>query len=87
MIGKIPHQMYYVIELFVLLAGFFALFAYSFDKNLQLLVLGVVLMFYIILGIIHHKVHHTLKSKIVIEYILISAIVFFAFIFLNTGNL
>lgn len=84
---KIPHQLYYLIELIVLLAGFYIIFLLSYNFYLQGLALFLVLVFYTVLGIFHHEVHHTLKRKIVIEYILISLMILAVFIFMNSERI
>lgn len=87
MIRRIPHQLYYVIELLVLLAGFFIIFLLSYSFRLQALALVIILAAYTVLGIIHHKVHHALRAKIVVEYVLVSLVIWAVFLFLNIGKL
>lgn len=84
---KIPHQFYYFFELTVLSSGFFIIFLLSYNLYLQAATLGLILSFYSLLGIVHHKIHHALRRKIVIEYILVSTVIFAVFIFLNIGKL
>lgn len=84
---NIPHQFYYLLELGVLLSGFFLIFLLSFSFLFQLAALLLVLVFYSILGIFHHKLHHALKARIVIEYILISTVILASFLFLNISKL
>jgi len=84
---KIPHQLYYLVELLVLLAGFYVIFLLSYSFYLQLTALILVLIFYSVLGMVHHEMHHALRRKIVIEYILISLIIFAVYIFMNSGKL
>lgn len=84
---NIPHQFYYLLELGVLLSGFFLIFLLSFSFLFQLAALLLVLVFYSILGIFHHKLHHTLKAKIVIEYVLVSAVLLAVFLLLNIGKI
>ncbi len=84
---KIPHHYYYFLELLVLLSGFLLIFLTSYYFLLQLGIVFFVLLAYCTLGIFHHKIHHSLGSRIVIEYILISAVLFAAFIFLNIGKI
>ena len=86
-IQKIPHQAYYFVELLVLLLGFFSIYLLSYDVKLQEKVLFLVFVFYSAIGIFHHKLHHTLRPKIVVEYILVSILIFACFLFLNTGKI
>lgn len=83
---RIPHQIYYLIELIILAVGFFVLYSLSYDLRLQTIVLTGILLFYAVTGIAHHKIHHDLHKKIVIEYILISLLVLAIFLFLNMGK-
>ncbi len=82
----VHHSFYYFFELLILLTGFAAVsFASSFHT--QLIILFLLLASYTGIGILHHRLHHTVKAKIVIEYILISAIIFATFLFLNTNKI
>lgn len=83
---RIPHQVYYLLELLALILGFFLIFLLSPNFTLQLFVAGIMLSLYTIIGILHHKLHHALKQKVVLEYILVSAVLFAAFLFLNISK-
>lgn len=83
----IEHHTYYFAELLMLLAGFFMMFIYSYDVSLQIILLMLTLFSYISLGFVHHKIKHTFSQKIVLEYILISALILAGFIFLNFGKI
>lgn len=83
---RIPHQLYYLLELLALILGFFLVFLLSPNFTLQLLAMGIILSLYTIIGIVHHRLHHVLKSKVVVEYILVSAVLFAAFLFLNISK-
>ncbi len=83
---RIPHQLYYLLELSALILGFFLVFLLSPNFMLQLVAMGAMLSLYTIIGVVHHRLHHVLKGKIVIEYILISAVLFAAFLFLNISK-
>ncbi|OGH16550.1 MAG: hypothetical protein A3C30_05170 [Candidatus Levybacteria bacterium RIFCSPHIGHO2_02_FULL_40_18] len=83
---RIPHQLYYLLELLALTLGFFLVFLLSTNFILQLLTIGIMLSLYTLIGIVHHKIHHTLKLKVVVEYILVSAVLFAAFLFLNISK-
>ncbi len=85
--SRVPHAFYYLLELIVLLGGFFSIYMLSFSFNLQLLTLVIVLMFYVLMGVFHHAIHHNLRTKIVIEYLLISILIFAVFLFINTGKI
>ena len=87
MIRRVPHHLYYIIELAILLLGFFGVYLLSGNLPLQEKALAGVLGVYAIMGIFHHKLHHTLRSKIVVEYILVSVLIFACFLFLNVTKL
>lgn len=84
---KIPHHFYYFAELVVLLVGFFSIYMLRFSFQLQLATLIIVLVFYVIMGIYHHATHHNLKGKIMIEYLLVSALIIAIFLFTNIGKI
>lgn len=82
---KITHKGHYI-SLF-LIFGFGLLgisLAYS-SKKLQAEILILTAVFYVIWGILHHRVNHRLNSKIVIEYILIAALGITALMFFLNG--
>lgn len=62
---------------------------YMFQENvaLQFMILVFILFSYIVIGFIHHQLHHDLKSKIIVEYILISSVILSAFLFFNAGRI
>jgi hypothetical protein len=84
-ISKIPHQVYYLLELLALLLGFFIIFFLT-NFYLQIFAMVVLLSLYTAIGLIHQKIHHQLKRKIMVEYILVSAVVLTAFLFLNISK-
>jgi len=83
MISRLPHQVYYLIELLILLGGFYTVYRLAGNYNLQEGVFVGVLVVYTLFGIYHHKLHHTLRMKIVIEYILVSTLILACFLMLH----
>ena len=83
---RVPHQLYYLLELLALILGFFLVVLLSPNFTLQLLAMGIMLSLYTVIGILHHRLHHVLKTKVVVEYILVSAVLFSAFLFLNVSK-
>jgi len=79
------HGIYYLLEFLMLLFGFVVIYLLP-SFLLKTILLLVLLVFYIALGIIHHKMHHSFHKKIVIEYILVSAVILAAFVFVNIGR-
>jgi hypothetical protein len=81
------HHPYYVLEALYLVIGFCAVFIFSYSATLQLMVLILVIICYVGLGFLHHQIHHDLKPKIVLEYVLISLLVLGAFLLINSTRL
>lgn len=77
------HGFYYFAELLVLLTGFFCVFMLRGDPQIQQLTMIVVLVLYTLLGLVHHALHHDLRLKIVIEYTLVSILIFACFLLLK----
>jgi hypothetical protein len=77
------HLLLYFIEFAIVGGGFALLLSFNFSLPLQLLILTFILGLYIVVGLIHHKTHRDINLKVVLEYILISALVFALFVFLN----
>lgn len=84
---RISHKFYYFLEVLILTVGFYIVYLLSYNLRLQALALIILLIFYSGFGIVHHKIHHDLKKKIVVEYILISLIILSIFLFLNIGKI
>lgn len=83
MMLKKHHGFYYFAELLVILCGFFSLYMLRGDFMLQQVTLITVLIIYALMGILHHALHHTLRIRIVVEYVIISILVFACFLFLK----
>jgi len=74
---------YYVIELVILVLGYSVILLFSFDFSIQVMFLVITLLFYTTFGLLRHQAQHDLSLLVVIEYILISGVIFASFIFLN----
>jgi Na+/H+ antiporter NhaC len=81
------HHTFYFVELVILLIGFFLMVLFSYDLTLQFIILTSVLIFYVVMGFLHHKQNHYFNAKIMIEYVLISGIILAAFLFLNISRI
>lgn len=79
------HVNYYILETTVLGVGFLAIYILSLSVQYQAFLIGGLVLLYSLMGIIHHKVQHDIHAKIVLEYILISVLVFSVFLFLKSG--
>lgn len=75
------HLGYYVSFFIILFAGIFLVYQQQGDKQLQLDFVILLSFAYVVWGILHHAIHHSLGLRIVIEYIVIAllgiAVVFF----------
>lgn len=51
------------------------------DKTMTLVLVGMLAFFYVVWGILHHLVHHSVTLRIVLEYVVVAllgvAVVFF----------
>lgn len=79
------HLNYYIFETIILGLGFFAVYALSLALVYQMVLVAFLVVLYSFMGIIHHKLQHDIHAKIVLEYILISVLVFSVFVFLKSG--
>lgn len=84
---KVWKLTYYAIELVILVLGYALILFFSFDFSVQMMFMVIILLFYITFGLLRHQAERDLKTKVVIEYILISSIIFASFIFLNFTRL
>lgn len=77
------HSLFYITEFAVISGGFSLILVGGFSFYLQLAILLLIFIFYTSIGLYHHKTHHDITSKVVLEYILISALMAALFVFLN----
>lgn len=78
---------YFFIEFVILLLGFSIITVFSFDLSVQAMFVVVTLIFYITFGLLRHHAQHDLSHKVMIEYILISALILILFTFWNVGRI
>jgi len=64
----------YIILIIGLWIGFYFFFHFSFDKTLQIMVGILLAIFYSVWGIFHHIWEKDLTFKVVVEYVLVSAV-------------
>lgn len=79
--GTIKHDLHYIIQFVVLIGGFSYILVSESGIFTRLLVCGATLVLYCVVAFLHHKVHHSLDKKIVLEYILLSLLLFAIFFF------
>ena len=70
----IKHFWYYLTFLIVELSGVFAIFYFAYDVFMRIIVISLMALFYVVWSSLHHRIHHTLTTKIMVEYILIGAL-------------
>ncbi|MDO8269819.1 MAG: hypothetical protein Q7T54_04075 [Candidatus Levybacteria bacterium] len=81
------HTILYLVEFGVIGGGFALLLAMNPTFYMQLVILGFILVLYVIIGLIHHRSHRDISMKVVLEYILVSALIFALFVFLNVSKI
>jgi hypothetical protein len=74
-------------QFLIFILGFGFMYLSQENTHLQFIILVFVLTSYIVIGFLHHHLNHELKSKIVIEYVLISSLILSAFLFFNAGRI
>lgn len=80
------HLAYYVSFLLILAGGFYLFTTSAGDKNLALSFVILLAVSYVIWGILHHLVHHSMTLRIVIEYAVVASLgVAIIFFILNGG--
>ncbi len=84
---KKKHVVLYLVEFTLLGFGFAFLLLANLAFILQLSLLGGLLLFYTVIGLVHHNSHHDITIKVVLEYILISVLIIALFIFLNISRI
>lgn len=87
MITRKHHMLLYLIEFLIIGMGFAFLLTFPMAFYSQLAAVTIILCVYVVIGLLHHRTHHDIGINVVLEYILISAIIFATFIFLNISKL
>lgn len=81
------HIGYYVSLCFILVLSGILTLHFSSDRGLQMLTVVVTAIFYVLIGIVHHKENHDLTAKIVVEYVLIASLGMVMVSFLLKGGM
>ena len=76
------HAFYYVGLLACIAAAVILVREYPFNKQMQMEVVVALGGFYVIWGVIHHKLHHSLRIKIMLEYIVVASLGIAAILFI-----
>lgn len=82
---KKQHNWYYLFLFLILVAAVSVISVFAYNKSLQIAILLFVSICYVALGIIHHVIHHTITTKIVIEYIAIAVLGMSVILFVLQG--
>lgn len=75
------HAWYYTVFIAFELLGIAFLFFFLYNKPIQITIISAMVVFYLLWTILHHHFHHTLTTKIVLEYVLIGLLGALAFLF------
>lgn len=81
------HTLLYFIEFGIIGGGFAFLLGVRLPVYTQFWVLGLILVLYMVIGLFHHGKHRDINTKVVLEYILVSVLIFALFVFLNISRL
>lgn len=84
---KKEHFVFYFLEFLLLGSGFAVILFLNLNFMQQIYVIAANLLLYIIFGVYHHSFHNNINLKVVLEYILISVLIFTLFIFINISRL
>jgi len=76
------HLFYYLTMIAVLIIGLLLVTNYQQQKQMQMMTVVVLGVVYAGWGIIHHKIHHSLRPRIVLEYVAVAALGIAAILFI-----
>lgn len=79
------HIIHYLVLLGIMAISFSTLVLISLTRVQQLLVISFTACLYVAYGIFHHKLHHDLTIRIVVEYALVALLVVALFLFVRGG--
>lgn len=82
---KKQHNWYYLFLFLIFVAAVIVISIFNYNKSLQIAILLFVSICYVILGIVHHVTHHTITTRIVIEYIAIAVLGMSVILFVLQG--
>lgn len=77
------HIFFYILEVILILGTFLVILILGLSLWEEVALLGGMLLSYIVLGILHHRSHHDIKGRVVLEYLLVSILVLSMYLFLN----
>ena len=65
------HFWYYITFFSVEISGVVAVAYFAYDSFVRMVIIILMVLFYVFWSLLHHKIHHSVSRKIVIEYLLI----------------
>lgn len=68
------HIFYYVSLIAVICIAIILVKQFQYQKQLQMVVVVGLGVMYVGWGILHHKLHHSLRAKIVLEYVAVASL-------------
>lgn len=77
------HILFYILEVALIVGTFLIILTLGLTLWNEIALLSSMLLGYIVLGILHHRIHHDIKGRVVLEYILVSVLVLSLYLFLN----
>ena len=81
------HLGYYISLIAILSLGLILILISGPNAKTQAIVAFVTVFFYVLWGIVHHRINHELTLRIVIEYVLIGALGLSVLFFMLAGGL
>jgi len=68
------HSYYYLLVGLIQVVGLLLVIAAGGNKQIQLTFIVLIAVLYVFWGVIHHKIHHDLHTKIVVEYVAMASL-------------
>lgn len=81
------HLGYYVSFALILLGSVYVILQNQGDKMLTIEFVCLFAFFYIVWGLLHHLVHHSITLRIVMEYVVVAALGIAVIFFILNGGL
>jgi len=81
------HLGYYVSFLIILAGSIYLVLQNQSDKSLVIKFVGLFAISYIVWGVLHHMVHHSVTVRIVIEYIVVASLGVAVIFFIINGGI
>jgi hypothetical protein len=71
---KKHHISYYAVVGLIQLVGLILIIWAGGNKQIQMMYVVLMTLLYVAWGLVHHKIHHDLHAKVVIEYVLMGSL-------------